>query len=169
MPERHRVIWLDNARHHGGERGGHPSMVVWHATAGGSAMSSIEYLNQTADKKASYHYVIDRDGKIYRMTKPTLVAYHAGDSAWPADPARARQGGTVNRRALGVAFANRNDGEPLTAEQTAAGLFLARELSRLHDIAVFAHVGHKEVSPGRKSDPMSLDMHWWRSEIAKGL
>ena len=114
-----RVVPLNNARYHGARRSPHDiNLIVMHCTAGASALSSIGYLNRpNAEAPASYHYVIDRDGTIYRHCPPDTVAYHAGDSAFPPDPAKPKQGTTVNTRSLGIAWANRNDGEPLTDEQ----------------------------------------------------
>lgn len=168
----HRVKILDNARHHGGARGASPAMIIWHATRSReSARSSINYLNGTVEKKASYHYVIDRDGAIYRMCRPELVAYHAGDSAWPhpvpgdgTEWCKPNQGKSVNAISLGFSFANA-DGEQLGAEQLESGLWLAKVYMARFDIPPSLNRGHKEVSPGRKIDPAGLDMADWRRRI----
>lgn len=148
---------LDNARYKGARRDRSDiSVIVVHATAGDTAMSSINYLNRAdSDHKASYHYVIDRDGTILRMLPIEIVAYHAGDSAWPS-PQRypPGNGGTsVNKKSLGIAFANKQDGEDLTDEQMTSGLWLCRFWMESLSIPPSRVVGHYEVSPGRKSDP----------------
>lgn len=153
-----RVTRLDNAAHQGGLRPGSPTMLIMHTTDGESARSSIAYLNSTADKQASYHYLIDRDGSILRMLAPTQIAYHAGDSAWPnpipatrENPNRPNGGKSVNRISIGIAWANK--GEPLTDAQIESGLWLAGTFATQYRIPVERVRGHSEVSPGRKTDP----------------
>lgn len=163
-----RVVRLDNAVHHGGPRDrSRIDLIVMHATAGGSAMSSIDYLNSTTDKQASYAYVIDRDGIIYRMCPPAVIAYHAGDSAWPT-PKRYPPGNhsSVNPHSLGIAWANWDDGEALTPKQTESGLWLCSVFIRDPGVPVERVVGHYEVSPGRKSDPEpAIPMEVWRDQL----
>jgi N-acetyl-anhydromuramyl-L-alanine amidase AmpD len=169
-----RVKILDNARHHGGERG-HPSMILWHTARGtGDAMSVIEYLNTTDERIGSYHYVIDRPGPIYRMCPVELCAYHAGDSAWPrplrgdgTEECRPNGGKSVNAISLGFCFANA-DGEEITFEQHASALWLAKVYMSRYDIPPSLNLGHCEVSPGRKIDPEcagNFSMSAWRAQI----
>jgi N-acetyl-anhydromuramyl-L-alanine amidase AmpD len=166
----HRVKRLDNGKHNGGSRGrDRITLIVAHATAGGTAMSSIKYLNSTTDKKASYHYVIDRDGTIYRMLPVETIAYHAGDSAWPA-PKRhppGNGGASVNPYSIGIAWANDDEGEPLTEDQITSGLWLFRFWMDTLGIPPSRVVGHYEVSPGRKPDPRAaMSMREFRQMLA---
>lgn len=170
-----RVTRLDNAVHNGGLRPGSPTMIIMHATDGDSARSSITYLNTTADKQASYHYLIDRDGSILRMLAPTQIAYHAGDSAWPnptpatpQNPDRPNGGKSVNRTSIGIAWANK--GEPLTDAQLESALWLAGTFATQYRIPVERVRGHYEVSPGRKPDPMpAMDMDEFRALLTHYL
>lgn len=169
------VVRLDNAVHHGGTRVIDPSLIVWHTTDGDSAQSSIDYLNRTDDKVASYTYVIDRDGTIFRMTPVELVAYHAGDSAWPnpiaatkENPNRPNGGKSINRISLGIAWANK--GEPLTLQQKAAGLYLAKIYCARYGLTASQMIGHYECSPGRKVDPRpAIAMDDWRQFLRTNL
>ena len=166
-----RVTRLDCAVHHGSLRAADPTMIVMHCTEGGSARSSIEYLNTTADKDASYHYLIDRDGSILRMTAPNIIAWHAGDSAWPNpiaatsdNPDKPNGGRSVNWCSLGIAWAN--DGEALTPEQIESALWLCSTEMAQYGIPAIMVVGHYEVSPGRKTDPRpAMDMGDWRAQL----
>lgn len=169
-----RVRRLDNAVHHGGLRGNTLTMIVMHTTEGGSAQSSIDYMNRTADKTASYHYVVDRDGTMLRMTAPNIIAYHAGDSAWPDPipqinglPAKPNGGRSVNRISVGIAWASKG-GEALTEAQIESALWLCALFCRDYKIPVARVVGHREVSPGRKSDPLPsvMRMTEWRERLA---
>lgn len=165
-----RVHRLDNGVHHGGQRERDSiNLIVAHATAGDSAMSSINYLNTTTDKKASYHYCIDRDGLIYRMLPIETIAWHAGDSAWPS-PQRyppGNGGKSVNANSIGIAWANKDDGEQLTKEQVESGLWLFRFWMDTLGIPPSKVAGHYEVSPGRKTDPRpAMTGKEWRSMLA---
>ena len=164
-----RVKHLDSAVHHGGLRTSAVSMLIMHTTDGESAQSSIDYLNTTHDKTASYHYLIDRNGDILRMTAPNIVAYHAGDSAWPnpipasrANPDRPNGGRSVNRISIGIAWANK--GEALTDEQIESAEWLCGSLMSEYGIPVDSVRGHYEIAPGRKTDPKPpQDMDEWRA------
>lgn len=172
----HRVIRLDNAKWHGPARDLLAvNLVVLHATASGkaqTAMSVISYMNRDDHGPISYHYIVDRDGSIVRMTDPKFIAYHAGDSAWPG-PKRAlpknqkpNGGKSVNSRSVGISFVNDNVKEPLTALQLESGEWLCRTWMRQLGVAPASVIAHKECAPGRKSDPI-LDMDAWRKRLAR--
>lgn len=169
------VIW-DDSRY----RGRGPLRVeylIWHATAGASAQSSREWLNRrnpdgTAlppSKWASYTYIIDHDGTIYRHTPLDQVACHAGRSQYPVPRGGVQAGRSLNNRSLGIAFANMNDGTPLTAAQLKSARWLAAVLMKRFGVPAQNNLGHREVSPGRKTDPLpqTLNMNAWRAECAK--
>lgn len=161
------------ALYHGPERETDSiTLIVMHCTAGNSALESIAWLNRPdSDNKASYHYVIERDGTIYRMVPASVIAYHAGDSAWP-NPKLYPPGNvyldedgdthhhTVNARSLGIAWANRNDGsEPLTRAQVESALWLCGVYVPTTGVKSADNiVGHLEVSPKRKTDPLPAVM-----------
>jgi len=51
--------------------------IALHHTAGGSAMSSIEYWKSNSDKVAT-HFIIDRNGDIYQTMSMLYYGYHLG-------------------------------------------------------------------------------------------
>jgi N-acetyl-anhydromuramyl-L-alanine amidase AmpD len=169
-----RVKLLDDARHHAGERGAPPAMLIWHTTRDShDAAWIMHYLNVVRPDPASYHYLIDRDGTISRMCRPEWVAYHAGDSNWPhpimgngTEECRPNNGHTLNPVSLGIAWANA-DGEDLTFAQIESGLWIAKVYMSRYDIPPSLNLGHKEVSPGRKPDPVGVDMQAWRLAIGE--
>lgn len=132
----------------GGERSETRYGIV-HMTAGGSLAGTIEHLRLA---RLSYHYLIDRDGQIVRACDPTRIAFHAGASSWGGTLA----GGTssLNPVSLGVALAHRNDAsEPVTEAAYLSLLWLCCILSESYGIFAADWLGHREVSPGRKTDP----------------
>ena len=170
---------LDTALWHGGDRSTDQiSLFVWHTTrAKESFMASMHYLNTTNDKKASYHYGIERTGEIIRMLPVEKIAWACGDSAWPhpirgdgTEDCRPNGGRSVNGISISAAWAN-DDSEKLTLEQIAAGLWLAKVYWARCGIPVSHMVGHREVSPGRKIDPnpQGFSMDDWRRQISNHI
>lgn len=172
---------IDNARYHGGRRSP-PDIdsIVMHATAGDTVDGAVSWMNRTlgnAEGKASYHYLIPKKEAegIYRMCDPLVVAYHAGKSCVPGT--RQWPGASLNKHSLGVAFANDNgsdsnpDDDALTDWQLEAGLWLCTTMCLRFGISPARVWGHREVSPGRKTDPLPriLDMGEWRAKVAGAL
>lgn len=186
MPSlQYRVQRLDDARYQGGTRESPILGCIWHATAGDTASGARGWMDRlekviTAEgavmkplprnKRASYHYLIDKDGSILRTVNPAIIANHAGRSAWPSLPAR---NNSLNHCTIGVSFANDNgsDDDPtdddLTREQLESGLWLGRTLIALYKYPVAHNLAHREVSPGRKFDPLDriLNMDVWRRQL----
>ena len=149
-------------------------MLVWHSTRSRmTAREIVDYLNTTKERIASYTYLFDRDGSIIRMCRPEFVAWHAGDSAWPhpipgdgTEECRPNGGRSVNAISLGFAFCTMDaEGEQPTALQLESGLWLAKVYMSRYDIPPSLNLAHKEVSPGRKTDPIGFDMDDWRQQI----
>lgn len=162
------IVHLDNARYHGGPRASWPTLVAWHATAGSSVESSVEWLNRPnapRKERASYGHLIAKSGRLVRMTPVDVVAYHAGASAYPVGPLGVLPGQSINGRSLGVAFdCLDTPADPLTGAQLLVGAWYGLAMSRRFGIPAAGHVGHYEVAPGRKTDPRPvLDMRRWRA------
>jgi hypothetical protein len=170
----HLVVRLDNARYHGGPRAADDIFyIVVHATFGGTYKSSVTYMNRDLNdpkgprKKTSYHYGVERNGNIDRSLDPLYESYGSGDSAWP-NPIHISHGGnrsTLNPRCINVAFAL-EQGERPTEEQMTSMLWLVRTLMERFDVPPSDVLAHKEVSPGRKFDPDTLDMADFRRQLA---
>ncbi len=132
------------------ERVGEVKAIVLHSTAGASAESSIEWLRKI---KLSYHYIIERDGLIYKCVPTSRIAFHAGKS-------RSYLGENLNRYSIGVAFANREDlNEPLTDEQREACALLVKQLKKAIP-SIVCLTTHFAVSRGRKTDPKMIGYRW---------
>lgn len=127
-------------------------LVVIHGDAGKTDAGTVSWIRSAASQ-VSYHYLIGRDGAVYKFVDEASIAWHAGDSKWPGctveKPGRKP---TVNPTSIGVAFAN--DGkEPYRPVQYQSGAELVADICRRHGIARDMVVGHFQVSPGRKTDP----------------
>ncbi len=142
-------------------------LCVWHCTAGGSARGSMEWLARP-NSGAGYHFLIDRDGTVTALVPLTRIAWHAGLSAWPVPVAGVPARSSVNAKSVGVSFANWNVGvdeknhETITEAQIAAGVALAKALAVKYPALNNPnnHVRHRDVAPGRKSDPLPVVLDW---------
>ncbi len=101
----------------------------------------------------SYHFLIDRFGRAFRIVPESDVAFHAGESAW-ADHRYLYL--DLNRSFLGVAFETRTRPGEDTAGLTAAQIGTARELTEMlrsrYRIEAADCVTHAQVSlnPGHE-------------------
>ena len=143
-----------------GERAGglSPSLVVLHYTAMDSAEAALERLcDKTAE--VSTHYLISRDGEIFRLVKESMRAWHAGAGFWAGKD-------DVNSRSIGIELDN--DGQSaFPAKQMAALDALLGEVMARHEIEPKGVIGHSDMAPTRKIDPGRL--FDWQRLAAEGL
>lgn len=123
-------------------------LIVLHATAGKTDAGDIGWMQRDISG-VSYHVCIGRDGTRYTLVDDKRRAWHAGLSKWKGIT-------DVNSISLGLAWCNRHDGtEPLTPAQIAEARKVIAEWRALHP-TIEAIVTHKEIAPGRKSDPHKI-------------
>ena len=148
-----------------------PTAITLHYTAGGSVASAIAALG---NEGLSYHFVIDRDGKIHQLTKTNRKAQHdpatngtAIGISWVNlgyQEDKAGQYGSLpldqwtegNRRKKGGAKTPPFDGkpgkwEPYTSTSISAGVNLVKELKGMYPDIAKVHL-HSETST-QKEDP----------------
>ncbi|MDD5083806.1 MAG: N-acetylmuramoyl-L-alanine amidase [Candidatus Moranbacteria bacterium] len=96
----------------------------------------------------SAHYLIGRDGIVYRLVKDENIAWHAGVSKMP-------DGRTdVNDFSIGIELINTKTGEYTDEQYTALKLLIA---SLKDQYAIKYVLGHDDIAPGRKTDPWGFD------------
>lgn len=127
-------------------------LVVIHSTEG-SMPGCLEWLTSRA-AQASSHYLIARDGSVYRLVAESAKAWHAGQSIW-------RGRSDVNQFSIGIELEDVDEADaiPFTDAQYAALAELVRDIRVRHGPIPCA--GHSDVSPGRKLDPGPL-FEWSR-------
>ncbi len=153
-----------------------PKMIVLHYTNGGSATNTWRYFNHTVLESGrrklrgagavnvSAHFLVDRDGTIYRLMPETWMARHCIG---------------LNHISIGVENVGDGDKFPLTPAQVEADAALVRHLVGKYDIThLIAHSesrameGHPyflERDPtyrNRKSDPGAEFMRKVRAKVA---
>lgn len=94
------------------------------------------------------HYLIDRKGVIYQLVADKNIAYHAGESKVPDG----RTG--VNNFSVGIELMN-TEKDSYTSAQYGALNSLIAKLKKNYKIKYV--LGHKDIAPGRKTDPWSFD------------
>lgn len=137
--------------------------ILLHYTAGELASSLRRLCDATSNDPVSAHYVVDRNGDIYRLVSEAKRAWHAGASSWKGRP-------DINSASVGIEIVNlgrRPDGtfDPYTDDQIKAVIALCKDIKTRHKIR---HViGHSDVAIGRKIDPGE---HFpWKRLAAAGL
>jgi N-acetylmuramoyl-L-alanine amidase len=155
-------------------------LVVIHYTAAGSASGSAKWLCDP-QAKASAHFVIERDGRVWQLADTDHRTWHAGG------PSSSWNGRRVNSRSIGIELANWGpidalrmqvhtgapykgpppfidvDGkawEPYPPAQLQAAENIVRWLAGLYPTLRAPSpgplprlVGHQDVDPSRKRDP----------------
>ena len=97
------------------------------------------------NKKVSSHFVIDLDGKIFRLVDENKNAWHAGVSFWKKDK-------YLNDISLGIEIVN--DGKKkFTAIQIKNLVLLLQKLVKDFGVNNQNILGHSDVAPKRKIDP----------------
>lgn len=132
------------------ERKNSIDMIVIHATATDTLDETFSYLiHSAAPNRVSAHYVIDRDGTVYRLVDEQKRAWHAGVSAWDGKT-------DINSCSVGIEFqcpACDDELGDFTPEQLQAGVLLCRDICKRYGITAHNVVRHSDIAPDRKKDP----------------
>lgn len=128
-------------------------MIIYHDTAG-SAVSAISWFQNPAAQVSS-HYIVGRDGAIYRVVPEDKAAWHAGRSTafgWE----------NLNDWSIGIEIEDISDQDPYPDAQMEAILDLAEDISLRYAIPLNHHLGHSHIAVprGRKVDP-GRDYPWF--------
>lgn len=126
--------------------------IVLHYTDMPSGAAALARLCDPA-AKVSAHYVVEEDGRIFRLVDEGKRAWHAGRSFW-------RGVSDINSASIGVELVNpghRNGYRPFPVAQISALRNLIRDVAIRHDLSpAFAPLGHSDIAPARKEDPGEL-------------
>jgi N-acetylmuramoyl-L-alanine amidase len=141
----------------------------------------------------SAHYLVETTGRILRLVPEGLKAWHAGVAKFPWESGRwlvrgkwTTEGyGWFNDRSVGIEVVNPGDGvTPFTEAQYRALEFLVPDIVRRMGTASMVRpqraprdpsgvvfvLGHRDVAPGRKTDPAdNFDWGRIRAALAGGV
>ncbi|MFQ5612235.1 MAG: N-acetylmuramoyl-L-alanine amidase [Anaerolineae bacterium] len=138
------------------------SAIVMHATANGSLERVVDWFNNPA-ARVSAHYTVGKDGRIVQHVRDRDRAWHAGKSEWQGRK-------SLNGWSIGIEMVNWNNGQdPYPEPQHQAVVQLCAYLCRRYNIRPDLIIGHRDVSPGRKTDPLGYDLERLRREVRTAL
>jgi hypothetical protein len=106
-------------------------------------------------RRRSYHYLIDRFGRVYRVVGESDTANHAGHSVWADGETRYVN---LNDSFLGVAFEGR--GTSMTQAQVHSGAMLVEVLRVRYRIAARNCVTHAQVSVNPANRRVGYHVDW---------
>jgi N-acetylmuramoyl-L-alanine amidase len=137
-------------------------MLILHYTGMRSGDAAIDRLCDPA-AKVSAHYVVEEDGRVFRLVPEARRAWHAGMSHW-------RGASGLNARSIGIEVVNpghEHGYRPFAALQMAALCDLCLGILARHPIPAWNVVGHSDVAPDRKEDPG--EFFDWEGLAANGV
>tara|TARA_B100000686_G_C16712523_1_gene930028 strand:- start:124 stop:849 length:726 start_codon:yes stop_codon:yes gene_type:complete len=123
-------------------------IIVIHYTG---MQSERESLIRLCDPKfsVSCHYLISRNGTIYRLVKENKIAWHAGKSSWGNFK-------NLNKNSIGIELVNKGHDfgyTNFTKKQLASLIKITKKIIRKYKIKNRNIVGHSDIAPLRKIDP----------------
>jgi len=126
--------------------------VVLHYTGMKNGSDALERLCDPV-AAVSAHYLIEEDGRVYRLVPEEKRAWHAGVSSWQGRD-------NLNHSSIGIELVNPGHEfgyQPFPEGQIKALLVLLEEIrSRRPAISQTRYLGHSDIAPGRKIDPGPL-------------
>lgn len=125
--------------------------LVLHYTGMSSAEAAVERLCDPS-ARVSAHYVVEENGRIWRLVPEARRAFHAGISCWQGES-------DLNAVSLGIEIVNPGHEwgyRPFPEAQMCAVETLCRDLVSRYSIPPHRIVGHSDIAPERKRDPGEL-------------
>lgn len=150
------------AVHRSSRAGERASWIVVHSTdtpVGGSAGGTVNYLADNPARVSIHELVVP--GTVYRMVLDSEAAHHAGNATLPDGTT----GAAVNRVSWGIEIFQIH-GQPCAPDLVDVAARRITEACRRLGITDTARiVGHREIDPGRRSDPVGVDMGVLRARV----
>lgn len=147
-----------------GPRKAPPSMIVLHYTGMRTGEAALARLRDPA-AEVSAHYLVEEDGRVFRLVDEARRAWHAGRSFWRGET-------DINSASIGVEIVNPGHEFGYRAfpdAQIEAVIALLADVRNRWIIEDRMIVGHSDVAPDRKADPGEL-FPWHRlAEAGHGL
>ena len=113
-----------------------------------SEIASIKRLTSPSHK-VSCHYLISREGTIFKMVNDNKIAWHAGISCWGKFK-------NLNKHSIGIELVNKGHEFGYTKfsqKQLRCLINICKKLIKKYKIKNKNVIGHSDVAPLRKMDP----------------
>lgn len=141
-----------------------PDMVLLHYTGMQTGQAAIDRLRDP-DARVSAHYVVEEDGRLFRLVEEERRAWHAGKSFWKGET-------DINAVSIGVEIVNPGHEWGYRAfpdPQVETVIALLDDIRTRWQVPNNRILGHSDVAPNRKDDPGEL-FPWKRlAEHGHGL
>lgn len=135
------------------------AIIVHHTASNNVEQDLVQLTRKGTDVSA--HYLLAPDGTIYQLVADDKRAWHAGVSA-----IRGEKTPDVNSRSIGIEITNDGRGKtPFTEAQYQALEQLVPYLALTYRVPMENILGHRDVAPGRKTDPAD-NFDWSRVRTA---
>lgn len=124
------------------------SLLILHYTGMETGKVALERLRDP-DAKVSAHYLVEEDGRIYRLVDEEKRAWHAGVSEWRGET-------NINSASIGIEIVNGGHefGLPEFPDtQINAVITLSKDIINRREILPSSVLGHSDIAPARKQDP----------------
>lgn len=131
-----------------GPRTAPPFMIVLHYTGMPTGEAALARLRDPASE-VSAHYMVEEDGRVFRLVPEERRAWHAGKSFW-------RGVTDVNAASIGIEIVNPGHEfgyRDFPEAQVAAVIALVADIRTRWQVEDVNIVGHADVAPDRKEDP----------------
>jgi N-acetylmuramoyl-L-alanine amidase len=125
-----------------------PDMVVLHYTGMVSGQAALDRLRDP-EAKVSAHYLIEEDGRVYRLVAEERRAWHAGVSFWRGER-------DINAVSIGIELVNPGEEHgyrDFPDDQIEAVIGLLDDIRGRWTVPDGRILAHSDVAPGRKVDP----------------
>ena len=124
------------------------SLIVLHYTGMETGQAALDRMRDP-EAKVSAHYMVEEDGRIFRLVDEEKRAWHAGVSEWAGET-------DINSISIGIEIVNGGHDFDLPVypkAQIDAIISLTKEIMDRYGISPHRIVGHSDIAPGRKQDP----------------
>lgn len=126
--------------------------------SGGDKYDVDLVIKQFSHYGVSSHYMIGRDGIIYKLVDEKNVSFQAGKSSFPDGRTN------VNTCSIGIEIITTKDSlDAPTKEQITSLTLLVKNIQSRYTIKYVLR--HSDIAPGRKTDPWNLNWEEFLKEI----
>jgi N-acetylmuramoyl-L-alanine amidase len=141
-----------------------PDAILLHYTGMLSGEEALARLRDP-EAKVSSHYLVEEDGRVFRMVPEERRAWHAGVSYWRGET-------DMNGASVGIEIVNPGHEfgyRPFPDSQIASVIALVADIRTRWTVEDVRIVGHSDVAPTRKQDPGELFPWKTLAEAGHGL
>lgn len=124
------------------------TILLLHYTGMKDGPAALEHMCDSASKVTA-HYMVEEDGRIFKLVDESRRAWHAGLSSWHGET-------NINSASIGIEIVNggHDFGLPDFPDvQIKSVIALSKDIMHRNGISDFGVVAHSDIAPGRKQDP----------------